>query len=167
MDLGPVVEVLNRLDPTAPQPIYFRNAWREMEREAGRGGSVTPARVWLRTAELIDRSARMLIVSALGKAAETETDRAKPWVALAEGAGANGAPDTQLTRRLIVIAMHGRSEEDAEIEEMEDRLARLAEFRQAVDAIAAEWQGRLDAAVARKAASSRMDDCDGTDEIAR
>ena len=167
MDLGPVIDVLNRLDPTAAQPIYFRNAWREMEREAGRGGPVTPAGAWLRTAELVDRTARMLIVSALGKAAETETDRAKPWVALAEGAGADGSPDIQLIRRLIVIAAHGRSEEDPEIEEMEDRLARLAEFRQAADAIAAEWQGRLDAAVARKAASSRMDDRNGADETAR
>lgn len=160
MDLGPVIEVLNRLDPTAAQPIYFRHAWRAMERDARRGEPLTPARAWLRTAELIDRAARMMIVFALGKAAETETDRAKPWVALAEGAGADGSPDIQLIRRMIVIAAHGRPDCDAVIEELEDRLARLAEFRQAADLVASEWREQLDAAKARDAASASTDHAD-------
>lgn len=163
MDLGPVIEVLNRLDPTAAQPIYFRHAWRAMERDARRGEPLTPAQAWLRTAEAVDRAARMVIVFALGKAAEAETDRAKPWVALAEGAGADGAPDIQLIRRLIVISAHGRSDDDAAIEELEDRLARLAELRGAADSIESEWQRQIDAAKARKAASPRIDNGDDDD----
>lgn len=157
MDLGPVVTVLNNLDPTAPQPVYFRTVWREMERDAEHSTMAEPAREWLRAAEQVDRAARMAILFAVGKAAEAETDRCKPWVALAEAAGTDGAPDIQLIKRLIVIAEYGQPESAVEIEDLRDRLVRLAEFRRTAETIEAEWQAQLDAAMTSNAASPARD----------
>ena len=150
IDLGPVVAVLNRLDPASPQPTYFRAAWGEMERDAKQGTMTETTKTWLWVAEQVDQAAREAIFFALGKAAEPETDRAKPWVALAEAAG---APDIQLIRRLIVIAEHGQPENAAEIEELRDKLARLAEFRLTAEKIETEWRAQLNAAMAINAAS--------------
>lgn len=153
MELGPITDVLNRLDPATPQPIYFPNSWLEMSREAANGSMAQPAQVWLRVAEQVDQAARAIILFALGKAAESETDRAKHWVKLAKAAGAGDAPDLQLIRRLIVITTHGDADNTAEIEELKDKLAKLAEFRKAADAIEAEWGAELSRLMERTTAA--------------
>jgi hypothetical protein len=148
IDPAHIIEVLNRLDPTTTPPIYFHSTWREMELDAKEGTMAEPAKAWLQTAEQIDKAARAAILFSVGKAAEAETDRAKPWIALAEAAGADGAPDIQLIRRLIVMAEEGQPKNIAEISALKDRLALLAEFRRAAETIEAEWQTQLDAAMA-------------------
>lgn len=157
MDLGPVIAVLTRIDPAVPQPIYFFTAWREMERDAKHDTMAEPARKWLQIAEQVDQTARAAILFAVGKAAEAETDRAKPWVALAEAAGLDGSPDIALIRRLMRIGKHGEPENTVEIEDLKDKLARLAEFRRAAETIEAEWRTQLDAATAINAASTARD----------
>lgn len=143
MELGSIVEVLQRLDPAKSQPVYFLASWREMSREATSGNMGRTSERWLRVAEQVDQAARLMIVSALGKAAETEADRAKHWVKLAEAAGADDGPDVQLIRRLIVLTTHERGDHAAEIEELEDRLTKLADLRRAAHAIESEWRAAL------------------------
>ncbi|RDJ19654.1 hypothetical protein DWF00_04180 [Bosea caraganae] len=160
MDFDHIVAVLNRLDPAAPQPVYFRTAWRAMELDAAQGTMADSSRMWLQTAEDIDRAARIAILFAIGKAAEAEMDRAKPWVALAEAAGAGGAPDIQLVRRLVVLAEHGQPENSAIIEDLKDKLCRLSEFRKAAEAIEAVWHAQLDSVTAAKPGSPGVTEAD-------
>lgn len=140
MELGSITDVLQRLDPARPQPVYFLSSWREMSSEAASGNMGETSQLWLRIAEQIDQTARLMIVYALGKAAETEADRAKHWVNLAEAAGADGGPDIQLIRRLIVLTAHESADKAGEIEELKDRFAKLASLRRAADAIELEWR---------------------------
>lgn len=143
MELGSIVEALQRLDPAKSQPVYFLTSWREMSREAASGNMGGTSQHWLRVAEQVDQAARLMIVSALGKAAETEAERARHWVKLAKAAGADGGPDVQLIRRLIVLTAHERGDHAAEIKELEDRLTKLADLRRAADAIEPEWRAAL------------------------
>ena len=147
-DFGSVVAVLNRLDPAAPQPAYFRVTWEEIERDDTQGTMDETAKIWLRCAEQIDKAARETILYAVRKAAEVQTERAKPWVELAEAAGADGAADIQLIRRLIVMTGQDQPENIAEIEELKDKLSRLSEFRSLVEKIEAEWRAQLESALA-------------------
>lgn len=158
MELGSITEVLHRLDPARSQPVYFLSSWREMSSEAASGNMGETSQLWLRVAEQVDQTACLMIVSALGKAAKTETDRAKHWVKLAEAAGADGGPDIQLIRRLIVLTAHESADNAAEIEELKDRLAKLAGLRRAADAIELEWRAALSKLEIETAAVSSASD---------
>lgn len=142
-ELGPLAGVLNRLDPGAAQPAYFDNVWQSVVAEDATH-KATSAAIWLRAAETLDRTARMLISIALGRAADAETDRARPWVALAEEAGVGGYPDIRLIRFLTVLADDARSDAEAGLAGLVEKLNQLVEFRVVADMIASELQQQIE-----------------------
>lgn len=144
-NLEPLADVLKRLDPGSAQPAYFDNVWRSVTTEDAKD-TTAPAVTWLKAAETLDQTARMLISVALGRAAEAEVDRAKPWVALAEQAEADRFPDIRLIRFLTVLADDTRPGSEAAVAGLEEKLNQLAEFRMVADMIASELQQQVDAA---------------------
>lgn len=157
MNLGPIVAVLDRFDPNAPKPFYIRSTWQEIERQAEHDMVAGSARAWLETIEQIDRAAREAIRFALSRATQSEADRAKWWVALAEAAGADEFQDIRIVRRLAELAANGQDNNIDQIADLKERLARFAEFKQVLEAIEADLKNQLGAAM-NDTASSAGDD---------
>lgn len=142
-ELGPLAGVLNRLDPGTAQPAYFDNVWQSVIAEDATR-KATSATIWLRAAETLDRTARVLVSIALGRAADAGTDRARPWVALAEEAGVGGYPDIRLIHFLTVLADDARPDGEAGIAGLVEKLNQLADFRVVADMIASELQQQIE-----------------------
>ena len=87
-DFEPVLRTLQSLDPSDDRPRYFRNILTDAETDAD-----TEAAKWLKAADSLDYSAKILIGYCLAQAGKSALDKSKPWVELAEAAGADDGGD--------------------------------------------------------------------------
>lgn len=76
----PLLRAIASLDPDSPHPRYFRSLRKQAEGDGKKGAE------WLRLADGIDDTARMLLVQCLGAAASQAGDKSQEWIAMAEAA---------------------------------------------------------------------------------
>jgi hypothetical protein len=140
-DVEPILRALESLDPFDETPRYFRRprmmaADAEPDTEVGK---------WLKIADGIDSTARLLIRHCLALASQAAQEKTAEWVALAEAAGLDEDMDVRALRILILEAELSGDEapEDAERKEIEERLSRLAAFQEVAEALAAELRSKL------------------------
>ncbi len=122
--LKPVIETLAALDPESPRRFYGRGRWPETEPP----GEDPLVRRWLRLAESIDDTARIVIDTAIRRAAAAAADDAAEWVALARAAGANRSPDITIIEELLAGRKGLKTEREAQRDRLRGRLARLQDF---------------------------------------
>lgn len=147
-DLEPILRALESLDPSNDTPRYShspRLAADETEQNV-------ETRQWLKVADGLDYSARILIWNCLTKAAQTALDKSKKWVALAEAAGLEDGIDLSVLR--IVTdednLLKASDLDDAARELLEDRIRRLEAFKGLADVLASELRLQLKQAQAPK-----------------
>lgn len=82
-ELEPILRALRSLDPENQQPRYFfpYPGQANIEKES------TESQKWLKTAESIDSTSKILIDYCLSLAAENAIDKSQEWVELAQKAG--------------------------------------------------------------------------------
>jgi len=138
-DFEPVLKALESLDPTDNRPRYFREIFNHAETEQG-----AKARKWLKVADTLDYSAKILIGYCLAQAAKSALHKSQQWVELAEAAGADNGGDF-ITIRFIKgeSDLFGRTTKpkDTTRDLMQDRLDRLNTFH----SVASELQTHLEA----------------------
>ncbi len=142
-DLEPIVRTIESLDPENDNPRYFpsvRVQMKEGEKECGVDS-------WLKSANTLDHSARILIRYCLAEAARAADDKSEDWVKLAEAAGAeDGIPEIVI--RFVSSANDLSAEPDPNAEtrrQLEDRLKRLDGFTRAAEAFVSDLRAKLDA----------------------
>lgn len=139
-DLGPIMRALESLDPDDTTPRYFR-----AQRTAADEEQDVEIANWLKLADSLDYSARLLIGYCLTRAAGAAVDKSKEWVALAE----NADVDVGLEHRVVRFICNAKDQldstelNDVARELIEDRLKRLAEFKKMAAALASDLRKQL------------------------
>jgi hypothetical protein len=140
-DFEAIFSSLQNLDPYDSRPRYFRHARLaaiEVEPEPGTA-------TWLKFADSVDYSARILIRYALAEAAKSAGDRSVNWVALAEAAGVDHGFEFPVIR--IIIGDGDQPEacdpEDEARKEIEGRIKRLEAFEKMIAIVATDLRARL------------------------
>lgn len=82
-ELAPILRALKSLDPENQQPRYFF----PYPGQANIENESTESQKWLKTAESIDSTSKILIDYCLSLAAENAIDKSQEWVELAQKAG--------------------------------------------------------------------------------
>lgn len=143
-DWEPVLRALASLDPDDDSPRYFR-ALRQSAKDEGD----PKAAKWLRFADGMDYSARLLVRYALVRAADDAADKGKEWVTLAGEAGAQPGADVLSIRELLRErgVLEGKDLKDGERQAIEDRIARLQEFKRLATAMVKDLRQRAQDAV--------------------
>jgi hypothetical protein len=140
-DFEPVLRTLESLDPTDHTPRYFRNIFNQAETDTD-----TKTSKWLKAADSLDYSAKILIGYCLAQAGKTALDKSKPWVELAEAAGADDGGDF-ITIRFVKTEndLLERPEElkDTARKLMQDRINRLGKFEAIASHLRVFLQDRL------------------------
>ena len=139
-DLGPIMRTLESLDPDDRQHRYFRT-----ERIAADEERDVETANWLKLADSLDCSARLLIGYCLTRAAGATVDKSKEWVALAEKADAEVGLEHPVVRFIITERDQLDSTElnAANRKRIKDRLERLTEFKKMAAALASELRKQL------------------------
>lgn len=129
-DLEPIVRALGSLDPESDTPRYFRNIRGTIDESDE--GQETQSLIELISD--VDEAARVLIGEILADAAGSAIDRSKPWVELAEEAGA----DSGVVRVVIQAVSDGPNAEPStggkKCDRLQDRIDRLERFVEKVRA---------------------------------
>jgi hypothetical protein len=87
--LEPVIRAVESLDPEDDTPRYFRTP----RPPKGEAAETSDQEKWLRIAEGLDYSAKVLIGFCLAEAARDALDESKEWVRLAKEIGDGGVPE--------------------------------------------------------------------------
>lgn len=140
-DIEPILKALESLDPNDDTPRYFRSQRTGIEEDE----EGTETKKWLKIADGIDYSAKMLIGYCLLQAAQTALDKTKNWVELAEAAGLEGDIDLRVIRFVTAEKdlMNNGKPDDRERKLLEDRIERLDGFREMADSLASELRRQL------------------------
>ena len=139
-NLEPIMRTLESLDPDDTTPRYFR-----VQRTAAGEERDGETANWLKLADNLDYSARLLIGYCLARAAGAAVDKSKEWVALAEKADA----DVGLERIAVRFISNEKDLSDStELKDIarkriEDRLKTLAEFNKMAAALASHLRKQL------------------------
>lgn len=135
-DLEPILRTLESLDPADDTPRFFRS--QRMTVDETKENAET--REWLKFADGLDYSAKVLIGYCLTLAAQTALDKSKNWVALAEAAGLEDGIDLPVVR--FVSAQDDLTKatepDDREKRLLEDRINRLDWFKKMAEALATQ-----------------------------
>ena len=92
-EFDPILRTMESLDPDKEEGRYFGLLWREAaETEEG-----TETSKWLRFADSLDYSARILIRYCLARAAQGAADISREWVSLANEAEASAPASRHVT----------------------------------------------------------------------
>ena len=140
-DLEPIMRALESLDPDKTTPRYFpplRTAADDEEQDAETAN-------WLKFADSLDHTARLLIGYCLARAAESTVDKSKEWVALAENADAEVDPEHIVVRFISSEKdlLDAAKLEDTGRKRIEERLKRLNEFKKIAAALASDLRKQL------------------------
>ena len=139
-DLGPIMRTLESLDPDDTTPRYFRaqNTAADEEQDVEIAN-------WLKLANRLDYSARLLIGYCLTRAAGAAVDKSKEWVALAEKADADVGLEHLVVRFISNAKDQFDSTElnDIAREGIKERLKRLTEFKKIAAALASDLRKQL------------------------
>ncbi|RWL80908.1 MAG: hypothetical protein EOR69_20720 [Mesorhizobium sp.] len=138
--LEPVLRALESLDPDNGRHRYFQpplppeNACRESK----------ASQQWLKLAESLDYSARILIRHCLTNAADNAIDKSKEWVALAQRAGVE---EVEFPILRIIIGdkdlARTRNPEDEQRRLLEDRAGKLRGFMQLATVVLKGYERQL------------------------
>ena len=139
-DLGPIMRTLESLDPDDTTPRYFR-----AQKTAADEEQDVEIANWLKLANRLDYSARLLIGYCLTRAAGAAVDKSKEWVALAEKADADVGFEHLVVRFISNAKDQFDSTElnDIAREGIEERLKRLTEFKKMAAALASDLRKQL------------------------
>ncbi len=139
-DIEPIMRTLESLDLDDTTPRYFR-----AQKTAADEEQDVEIANWLKLADSLDYSARLLIGYCLTRAAGASVDKSKEWVALAEKADADVSLEHPVVRFISNAKDQLDSTElnDIARELIEDRLKRLAEFKKMAAALASDLQKQL------------------------
>ena len=139
-DLGPIMRTLESLDPDDTTPRYFR-----AQKTAADEEQDVEIANWLKLANRLDYSARLLIGYCLTRAAGAAVDKSKEWVALAEKADADVGLEHLVVRFISNAKDQFDSTElnDIAREGIEERLKRLTEFKKMAAALASDLRKQL------------------------
>lgn len=140
-DFEAIFGALQNLDPCENKPRYFHHA-----RHAAREGEPEPEAVtWLKFADSVDYSARILIRYSLAEAAKSTADKSKNWVALAEAAGVDNGFEFPIVRIILSDgAPSVASDPDDEArKEIESQIKRIEVFEKMAAIVAAALRARL------------------------
>lgn len=122
----PLLRAIASLDPESPGYRYFAHL-----RESAKGDD-DAVQSWLRLADGIDTTARMLVVQCLVAAAAQARDRSRDWIAMADAAGIEDDPPAAALR--FVNEQQALLEDvepnEANREKLTQRLKRLKAFIQ-------------------------------------
>ena len=139
-DLEPIMRTLESLDPDDTTPRYFR-----VQRTAAGKERDGETANWLKLADNLDYSAKLLIGYCLARAAAAAVDKSKEWVALAEKADA----DVCLERLVVHFISNEKDlSESTELKDIvrkriEDRLTALTEFNKMAATLASDLRKQL------------------------
>jgi len=124
-ELEPVLRAVEALDPENDKPRYYRTA----RPPQGESAETTEQDEWLKLADGLDYSARVLIGYCLTEAAGTALDKAKEWVKLSTAINGAGAPEFVI-RFLLKESETSRAPDPQEGMRalLEDRAKRLRGF---------------------------------------
>jgi hypothetical protein len=141
-DLESVMRAVESLDPDDDTPRYFRTAYPDEEE-----GKATDAETkkWIKIAEGLDYTAKVLIGDCLREAARKAADKGKRWVALAEAAGAERGVPEIIIRFVAEDSVSGEEpdpNEDAR-KQISGRLERLEAFAQLVAHLKRDYEEKL------------------------
>jgi hypothetical protein len=137
-ELDPVLRAIASLDPEGPDFRYFGTALRAAAQSQDTG----EAKNWLDLAFGLDYSAKVLIHFALKSAAQNAASGAAPWVKLAEEAGAEAGLEGPVIR-FILESRDTSKNDDAIVEELSRRIARLEGFVQLAASMAEQLRQQL------------------------
>lgn len=139
-DLGPIMRTLESLDPDDSTPRYFRG-----QRIAADEEQDVEVANWLKVADSLDDSARILIGYCLTRAAGAAVDKSKEWVALAEQAEAEVGLERPVLRFVVNEEdLLGSTEpNDSTRKRVEKRLEILTEFKEMAAALTSDLQKQL------------------------
>ena len=139
-DLGPIMRTLESLDPDDTTPRYFR-----AQKTAADEEQDVEIANWLKLANRLDYSARLLIGYCLTRAAGAAVDKSKEWVALAEKADADVGLEHLVVRFISNAKDQFDSTElnDIAREGIEERVKRLTEFKKMAAALASDLRKQL------------------------
>ena len=139
-DLGPIMRTLESLDPDDTTPRYFRG-----QRTAADEEQDVEIANWLKLADSLDYSAKLLIGYCLTRAADEAVDKSKEWVALAEKADA----DVGLEHTVVRFISNAKDQLDStELndfarKQIEERLRKLTAFKKMAAALASDLRKQL------------------------
>jgi len=139
--MEPILRALASLDPDEEMPRYFR---RERAAANVTDGDDEMAS-WLRTADMLDDAARLLIRHCLARAAHSVLAEAGEWVALADAAGADIDIEEPVFVQLAAedhLLTDPTPGEEAQWE-LKDRVRRLEHFSAMAAALAVELQQQI------------------------
>lgn len=119
-DFEPVVRLLEALNPSAP-PYYRHEVWEAVDADA----QIDSVRTWLKYAEAIDRTARMLIEEFLIRAASFAQDKGEEWVKLVRGTKKLRGPDIDLVILLSELEDHRENLLKRRAETVQERIDAL------------------------------------------
>lgn len=140
-ELEPILRALESLDPADDTPRYFRSP-----RMAASGTKQNKAtEKWLRIADGLDYSAKVLIRYCLTQAAQTSLDKSEKWIALAEAAGFDDGIEISFVRVIIgeKNLLKASKPNDEVREQLEDRVKRLDAFKKMADTLASDLRRQL------------------------
>ena len=143
-DLEPILSALESLDPGSERVRYYYQPLHE----SNEGEESPEVRQWLRIANQLDDSAKILIRYCLARASQSALDKTKPWVALAEAAGVEEGVEFPVIRFVKSEAdlLESLELHNSDRKKIEDRIRRLERFRETSEILLADLRERLDEA---------------------
>lgn len=135
MELEPILRTLESMDLERTDFRYYAHAFRQAEA----ADADDDAMEWLKIARDVDYSARLLIRTALGAAAERAGSIVQPWVELAAQAGAPDGVESAVLRLIV-----GRNDgHDVQEKAMRERISRLETCAELASALADELRAKF------------------------
>ena len=126
-ELEPILRAIENLDPESNTPIFSR-----LSRSISEGNAEenNESEYWLKLANELDYSAKILIRFCLTQAAQNALDKSVEWVRLAEEAGADVGIEYPLIRMVFDEEVLLTTPDPSETERkcIEDRIERLETF---------------------------------------
>jgi hypothetical protein len=140
-DIEPIVRAIESLDPENNTPRYFRSSYPPTEPK-----KETEAQTWIKLADGLDYTAKVLIGHCLGEAARTYADKSQKWVKLAEAAGGDDSASEIVIRFVSPSANQDyKPDQKAELrKKLSDRLTRLESFITLARKVCDDWQTQLE-----------------------
>jgi hypothetical protein len=141
-EMEPILRAVESLDPDDETPRYYRAP----RPQKGEVAETSDQENWLRIAEGLDYSAKVLIGYSLAEAADAALDKSKEWVKLAEGIEDDGVPEIVIRMVSSVADLNRAPDLDAPMRRLlADRVKRLKAFVGIAESVVETLAKRLEA----------------------
>lgn len=135
-EIEPLLRTLKSLDPEDDTPRYFRSVRAVVEDE----DENEETKSWLKLADEVDYTAKVLIRYCLCQAAQSSLNRSLEWVALAQAAGVDRSVEFPIIRVIFEENAVLKASDPGEIEKerIMDRIERLEKFMEMAKVVVSE-----------------------------